>query len=109
MRTGMQTLVQAFLASSVSFSQHSAIELADGFSLCYQHVSLRSPRTPLPHLLQVRMLVLHAAWVLARHGVQLEDAVCVTGDEGLLMVLSQVAVLLAGGCYVPLDLQLPEE
>ncbi len=57
--------------------------------------------------MQVEKLSLAAARRLRKHGVGTEVVVAVCVDEGWMMVLLQLAVLLAGGAFVPVDLSLP--
>lgn len=57
---------------------------------------------------EVCHLTLGAAEKLRDLGVVPESVVGTTIDEGLKMVLVQLAVLMAGAAFVPLDLSLPQ-
>jgi non-ribosomal peptide synthetase component F len=46
---------------------------------------------------------------LVQHGVKSEDRVGILMERSAAMVISMLAVLKAGGCYVPLDPQYPSE
>lgn len=56
---------------------------------------------------QVKHRACCAARRLRKCGVSSEVVVAVCVDEGWIMVVLQLAVMLAGGAFVPVDLSLP--
>jgi len=57
----------------------------------------------------VRAMALSAARLLRRRGVGPGRVIATCVDEGHLMVITQLAVLLAGGAFVPVDPNLPSQ
>ena len=57
--------------------------------------------------LQVRSLSTAAAKLLVGRGIEPEHVVGICIDEGVRMILVQLAVLIAGAAFVPIDLHQP--
>jgi amino acid adenylation domain-containing protein len=90
---GAQTIHERFSARARAAPERVALRFGD-FELSYGELEQRSDRL---------------ARYLRRHGVGVETAVPILAERSVEMVLGMLAVLKAGGVYLPLDPRAPEE
>ena len=102
-----RTVHGLFLRSASRHPKRIALQFHHNFHVC-DHPSLSQTANFFTYA-QVRIMATAAARVLQGRGVGPRCIVATCVDEGHLMIITQLAILLAGGAFVPVDPNFPNQ
>lgn len=102
-----RTVHGLFLRSASRHPKRIALQFHHNFHVCDHH-SLSQTANFFTYA-QVRIMATAAARILQGRGVGPGCVVATCVDEGHLMIITQLAILLAGGAFVPVDPNFPNQ